>query len=33
MKSSNMIDKDVSHLPAKQDISYPRFAAFYTRPS
>lgn len=30
MKSSNTIDKGVSHLPAKQDISYPRFAAFYT---
>ncbi len=30
MNSRNTIDKGVSHPPAKQDISYPRFAAFYT---
>ena len=30
MKSSNTIDNGMSHFEASRDISYPRFAAFYT---
>ena len=27
---SNTMSKNVGHLPVEQEISYPRFAAFYT---
>ena len=30
MKKSSIIEKEVSQLPAEREISYPRFAAFYT---